>query len=239
MKIALLGYGKMGKAIEAYILEQGKDEVVLKIEAANQDELTTENLQKADVAIEFSTPQTAVKHIEACFEAGLPVVVGSTGWLADFERIKSACKANGNTLFYASNFSVGVNIFFELNRQLAKLMNTQTQYTAEIEEIHHTEKLDSPSGTAITLAEGLISNMDRKSKWENNVSDNAEVLPILSKREPEVPGTHTIRYDSEIDFISITHEAKSRKGFVQGAVLAAQWVYGKTGYFDMKDLLKF
>lgn len=239
MKIALLGYGKMGKGIEQLILEQGKDEVVLTISESNKDELTSENLQKADVAIEFSTPKTAVKHIEACFDAGIPVVVGTTGWLVEFDRIKTQCLSNGNTLFYASNFSVGVNIFFELNRQLAKLMETQTQYSPEIEEIHHTEKLDSPSGTAITLAQGLIENLKRKTSWENNPSDKEAVLPIISKREPAVPGTHTIRYDSDIDFISITHEAKSRKGFIQGAVMAAQWVNGKTGYFEMKDLLKF
>ncbi|MEX2588651.1 MAG: 4-hydroxy-tetrahydrodipicolinate reductase [Chitinophagales bacterium] len=242
MNIALLGYGKMGTAIEQLITEQGEDEVVLKIHKDNKDELTVENLQKADVAIEFSTPDTAVKHIEKCFEADIPVVVGTTGWLDDFERIKKYCLENDKTLFYASNFSIGVNIFFEVNRQLAKLMNGQEQYEPDIEEIHHTEKLDSPSGTAITLAEGILSNLKRKSKWENNPKEEKEdVLPVISRRQPDVPGTHIIHYESDIDYITISHEAKSRRGFVQGAVMAAKWVHNKQekGYFEMKDLLKF
>lgn len=240
MKIALLGYGKMGKGIEKLLLDQNEDEVVLKIHKDNSEDLTTENLKKADVAIEFSTPSTAVKHIKACFEADVPVVVGTTGWLDEFDRIKEYCLANDKTLFYASNFSIGVNIFFEVNKYLARLMNGQAQYSPEIEEIHHAEKLDSPSGTAISLAMDLLANLDRKSKWVNNPNEaETDVLPIVSRREPDVPGTHIIKYESDIDFIEIQHEAKSRLGFIQGAVMAAKWVQEKKGFYQMKDLLKF
>lgn len=240
MKVALLGYGKMGTAIHQELSQNANDEVVLKIEQENKEALTKENLQKADIAIEFSTPETAVKHIEACFEANVPIVVGTTGWLDQFEKVKKECEENGKTLFYASNFSIGVNIFFAVNQYLAKLMDGQMQYDTNIEEIHHTEKLDSPSGTAISLAEGILKNMQRLNEWENNPKDEKEgVLSVTSRRKPDVPGTHIIRYESEIDKITFSHEAKSRRGFVQGAIMAARFVKDKKGYYEMKDLLKF
>lgn len=240
MKVALLGYGKMGSAIHQQLSANEEDEVVLKIQKDNQSDLTKENLQKADVAIEFSTPQTAVKHIQACFEANVPVVVGTTGWLDQFEDIKKECSEKDQCLFYASNFSIGVNIFFQINKKLAQLMNGQDQYECAIEEIHHTEKLDSPSGTAITLGEEIIDHLDRKKEWENNPKDPSEdVLEIISRRKRDVPGTHIIRYESSIDKITISHEAKSRLGFVQGAIMAARYVKDRKGFYEMKDLLKF
>ena len=238
LKIALLGYGQMGRAIEALAQAAG-DEVVLRIHSGNTEDRTAAALRAADVAIDFSRPDTAFGNISAGLRAGVPVVSGTTGWLDRMGEVQQLCAEQQGAFFYASNFSLGVNLFFALNERLAELMADWPAYELSIEEIHHTRKLDAPSGTAITLAQGLMGKLERKSKWENNPSQEADVLPIISKREPDVPGTHTIRYDSDIDFISITHEAKSRRGFVQGAVMAAQWVHGKKGYFEMKDLLKF
>ena len=236
MKLALLGYGKMGKEIEKIALERGH-EIVLKISGSNLDQLSVENLRQADVAIEFSKPENAVNNIHTCFEANVPVVVGTTGWLEKYDEIKKICVEKKKALFFASNFSIGVNLFFKLNEALARLTNPYPEYKVSIEEIHHVHKLDAPSGTAITLANGIIKNNDRKSKWVNVASDKKEELSILSKRIDEVPGTHSIEYDSEIDRISIIHEAKNRKGFAQGAVIAAEWINGKTGIFGMDDLL--
>ena len=237
MKFALLGYGKMGKSIESIAVERGH-EVVLKINADNLEDLTQENLSVADVAIEFSAPEHVLSNIGISLKVGTPIVVGTTGWYDQQEAVYKQVKEFNGTFLAASNFSVGVNIFFEINRRLAELMANQNIYTAAIEEIHHTEKLDSPSGTAITLADGIIQQMGSYSSWENNPSEKKEVLEIVSFREPNIPGTHEITYDSNIDQISIKHEAKNRKGFALGAVLAAEFIQAKKGIFTMKDVLK-
>lgn len=244
MKIALLGYGKMGKIIEKIALDR-KHEIVLKIDYDNQHELTTENLQKADVAIEFSTPATVLSNIDHCFKAGVPIVVGTTGWHEQLTEIKQRYDASDNAFIYATNFSVGVNIFFHLNKVLAKLMNKHPYYEVQVEEIHHTQKLDSPSGTAITIAEGIIENLDAKRQWvniltdiNNPADDNAKVEDVLieSYRIDSVPGTHTVIYDSEVDTIEIKHTAHNRNGFALGAVLAAEWLPGKKGFFSVADM---
>lgn len=241
MKIALIGYGKMGRIIEQIALERGHT-VVLKINRSNQQDLAPESLRKADLAIEFSTPHTAVANIRACFAAGIPVVVGSTGWYDQMEYVSNACKESGGTIFHASNFSLGVNLFFRLNKQLAKLMKPYAEYEAAMEEIHHIHKLDSPSGTAITIADGLIANQDRKTHWKDYpngapASVPAAELPIVSRRIGEVPGTHSVSYTSSVDRITITHEAFSRQGFALGAVIASEWIAGKKGIFGMNDML--
>lgn len=235
MKIALLGYGKMGKEIEKIAISRG-NEIVLKIGTKNADELTAENLAKADVAIEFSTPSSAYENIKKCFEANVPVVVGTTGWLKHLDECVQATK-NGKGLFYASNFSVGVNMFFEINNRLAELMHPYKDYKVEMEEVHHTEKLDSPSGTAITLAEGIIDNNKNYTAWVNEKTDAFHTIGIESKRVEDVPGTHIITYENDIDQIYIKHTAKNRKGFALGAVLAAEFMNNKSGFFGMRDLL--
>ena len=247
MKIALLGYGKMGKIIEKIALDR-KHEIVLKIDYSNLNELTEENLQKADVAIEFSTPATVLGNIETCFKAGVPVVVGTTGWHHEIAQIKEQCNYHKASMIYATNFSVGVNIFFHVNKMLAKLMNNYPYYEVQVEEIHHTQKLDSPSGTAITIAEGIIDNLDSKKEWKNVLisDDNAgdelvgtnEVL-IESLRIENVPGTHTVIYDSEVDTIEFKHTAHNRNGFALGAVLAAEWVQDKKGFYSVEDMFDF
>jgi len=237
MKIALLGYGKMGKEIEV-IAQSRNHEVLLTIDTNNYTDLQIDNLNTCDVAIEFSTPQTAIENIHKCFEASVPVVVGTTGWLDKFDEVKQKCTEGNHSLFFAPNFSIGVNIFFELNSRLAQLMNSQNGYELNIEEIHHTEKLDAPSGTAIHLANGIIENMDRKTNWAKERSENSEDIAIKSKRIENVPGTHTITYKSSVDTIEIQHTAHSRKGFATGAVLAAEWILGKSGIFGMPDLIK-
>lgn len=244
MKIALLGYGKMGKIIEKIATDR-KHEIVLKIDHDNQHDLTAENLQKADVAIEFSTPATVLGNIEHCFNAGVPIVVGTTGWYDQMPQIKQRCQEGNNTFIYATNFSVGVNIFFHINRVLAKLMNKHPYYEVQVEEIHHIQKLDAPSGTAITIAEGIIENLDAKKQWvniltdtNNPADDNAKVDDVLieSYRIDSVPGTHTVIYDSEVDTIELKHTAHNRNGFALGAVLAAEWVADKKGFFSVKDM---
>jgi 4-hydroxy-tetrahydrodipicolinate reductase len=247
MKIALLGYGKMGKIIEQIATDR-KHEIVLKIDQHNMDELTAENLQMADVAIEFSTPSTVLANIRQCFEAGVPVVVGTTGWYDHLPELKAQYEQNG-TILYASNFSVGVNIFFHVNRMLAKLMNNYAYYEVQVEEIHHTQKLDSPSGTAITIAEGIIDNLDAKQNWtniliadENNTVDDTvknEQLLIESHRIDSVPGTHTVIYDSEVDTLEFKHTAHNRNGFALGAVLAAEWIKDKKGFHSIQDMFNF
>ena len=247
MKIALLGYGKMGKIIEKIATDR-KHEIVLKIDHDNLHELTAENLKKADVAIEFTMPGSVLGNIAKCFEAGTPVVVGTTGWYDELENIKQQCEENNSTLLYATNFSVGVNIFFKINKMLAKLMNNYPYYDVQVEEIHHTQKLDSPSGTAITIAEGIIENIDAKKDWlnvlttddnktEGNISQNE--LLIESLRIDSVPGTHTVIYDSEVDSIEFKHTAHNRNGFALGAVLAAEWLQDKKGFHSVQDMFDF
>lgn len=236
MKIALIGYGKMGKEIEKIALDRGH-EIVLKIDITNPEDLTIRNLQQADVAIEFTIPSSAVANYQLCFEAGIPVVSGTTGWLNRLEEVTQTCQQLNGTFFYASNFSLGVNIFFALNKKLAALMANRPEYKVEMEEIHHTQKLDAPSGTAITLAEGILENIPSLNSWVNNTTDNSQELGIISQRTGEVPGTHIINYDSEVDTIQISHRAKSRKGFAFGAVLAAEFSQGKKGVLNMNDLL--
>lgn len=236
MKIAIIGYGKMGVAIEKIAIERGH-EVVLKINLDNMHEFTIENLKKCDVAIEFTEPTSVIENIYKCFEANLPVVVGTTGWYNKFDEIKSACLTTNNTLLHATNYSLGVNLFFELNKKLAQLMNNYSNYNVMMEEIHHTEKKDAPSGTAITLAEGIIENLDRKNKWVNNQTFEENVLSIISKRINDVPGTHEICYQSAEDDITIIHTAYNRNGFALGAVIGAEYIHNKKGIFTMKEVL--
>jgi 4-hydroxy-tetrahydrodipicolinate reductase len=236
MKIALIGYGKMGKAIETIAIARGH-EIILRIGSSNQQLLEKEHLSQADVAIEFTGPETAYHNIIKCFEANVPVVCGSTGWLEKLPAVKGACLEKHQAFLYASNFSVGVNIFFEINKRLAELMSTQRQYNVEMEEIHHTQKRDAPSGTAITLAEQIMDKVNRKTAWVNQEAAKAEELAIISKRINPAPGTHIINYTSDIDDITITHTAHSREGFASGAVIAAEWIKDKKGIFSMKDVL--
>ncbi|MBP8067633.1 MAG: 4-hydroxy-tetrahydrodipicolinate reductase, partial [Pedobacter sp.] len=228
MDIALLGYGKMGQIIERFAIERGHN-IVLKIGIENVEDFTKENLKKADVAIDFSAPDAAVSNIYACFEAGLPVVVGTTGWYGSLQQIKNDCLKGNNTLLYGSNFSVGVNLFFHVNKVLAKLMNNYPAYDVQVEEIHHTQKLDAPSGTAMTIAEDIIDAVDRKNEWVNEVVGTSvpdafkhEQLLIESHRIENVPGTHTVVYSSEVDEIEIKHTAHNRAGFALGALIAAE-----------------
>lgn len=236
MKIALIGYGKMGKAIEQIALQKQHD-IVLKIDVENIAQFTKENVQQADVAIEFTSPHTAFENVKKCLNFGVPVVCGSTGWLQQLPEIEELCKTTDGSFLYASNFSVGVNLFFELNTFLAKLMNAYPEYNIEITETHHTQKKDAPSGTAITLAEQILSNNQLKKSWINNTSNNANELQIISERIDPAPGTHSIKYSSAIDDIEIIHTAHNRTGFASGAVLAAEFIATKKGIFTMKDVL--
>ncbi len=238
MKIALIGYGKMGQEIEKIALDRGH-EIVSKIDVTSSDSFDNANFKSADVAIEFTRPEAAYNNYIKCFEANVPVVSGTTGWLDKLEEIKDRCENDKQTFFYASNFSLGVNIFFELNKQLARIMNKMNEYNVSMEEVHHTQKLDAPSGTAITLAEGIIDNIESKTAWVLDREKSSEDVAIKAIREGEVPGIHTIKYESSVDEIIIHHSAKSRKGFALGAVLAAEFVKGKTGFLTMKDLLNF
>lgn len=236
MNIALIGYGKMGKAIEQIALDKGHN-IVLRINDQNLHEFTAENLKKADVAIEFTGPHTALGNLRTLLSWQIPVVCGSTGWTSELDSIHHLCSETNGSFLYASNFSVGVNIFFELNKKLAQLMAPHAGYEVSLEEIHHTQKLDAPSGTAITLAEQVLENLGRKSQWVNAASNNAGDLVIISKREDPAPGTHSVRYQSAIDDIEIIHTAHNRQGFASGAVLAAEYIYNKKGIFSMKDVL--
>lgn len=237
MRIALLGYGKMGHEIEQIALQRGHT-IALKIDANNSISFSPAMLAGADVAIEFSTPSSAVSNILACFEAKVPVVVGTTGWLDKLEDVKKACNEKNASLFYASNFSIGVNIFFKLNEYLAKMMNTQADYDVHMREVHHVHKLDSPSGTGISLANQVLANFGRKTKWVEGEANSSNELAIISEREGEVPGTHIITYSSAVDEIEIMHKAHNRKGFALGAVMAAEWLPGKKGVFGMSDMLQ-
>lgn len=236
MKVAIIGYGKMGKTIEQILLDRGHT-VHLKINQDNHEDLTVSNLKSCDVAIEFTQPSSAIENYFVCFNAQVPVISGTTGWLHDLEKVKAQLQVQNATMFYAPNFSIGVNIFFKINALLAKIMNGQAAYHVEMEEIHHTEKLDSPSGTAIRAAEIILQNLDNKNTWVENVKSDESELLIKVKREDKVPGTHKVDYLSEEDKISISHTAFSRKGFALGAVLAAEWVYQKKGYYTMDDML--
>ncbi len=237
MNIAILGYGKMGREIEKTALVRNH-RITLVVDISNQEELTLENLRKADVALDFSTPGSAFQNILACFEAGVPIVCGTTGWLDRFNEVKILCEQRGGTFFYASNFSLGVNIFFAINRNLARIMDSIPDYDVRIREIHHIHKLDAPSGTAITLANDLIACVGRKEKWELNGQSVGSSVNISAVREDEVPGTHIITWDSPVDTIEISHEAKSRKGLAMGAVLAAEFIRDKKGVYSMQDLIK-
>ncbi len=233
MKIALLGYGKMGKTIEEIALERGHM-ITLKVdEDIESYDLT--NLD-ADVAIDFSVPEAAFKNITTCFELGIPVVSGTTGWLDHYDKAVEVCEKHDAAFLYASNFSIGVNLFFELNEKLAEMMKNLEEYSVEVEEIHHAQKLDSPSGTAISLAQQIIANNPNKISWQLDHAENDEI-PIYAKREADVPGTHTVSYRSEIDSIEIKHTAHSRQGFAKGAVIAAEWLKGKEGIYRMQDVL--
>ena len=236
MKIALIGYGKMGKAIEAVALEKGH-EIVFKIDVSNAAEFTKELADKAEVAIEFTGPHSAVQNILKCIEYGLPVVSGSTGWLNEWSQVENACKAKNGSLVYSSNYSIGVNLFFEVNKQLAKLMDPYLNYDVSMTEIHHTEKKDAPSGTAITLAEQILENLGRKDQWINDAASNSNELSIKSERIDPAPGTHTVTYSSPIDTIEITHTAHTRQGFAAGALMAAEFAATRKGIFTMKDVL--
>ncbi len=233
MKIALLGYGKMGKKIEEIAQNRGH-EIVARVNDDIENHDFKEN--KPDVAIDFSIPKAAFKNITTCFKNGIPVVSGTTGWLDDYEKAKKICEENNTGFIYASNFSLGVNVFFELNKKLASMMKRLDEYSVEIEEIHHVQKLDAPSGTAISLAQQIIEENPNKVGWQLDEAD-ADEIPVFAKRIEDVPGTHTIKYDSAVDTIEIKHTAKSREGFALGAVVAAEYLKDKKGVFTMKDVL--
>lgn len=238
MKIALIGYGKMGHEIEKIAIERGHS-IVSIIDVNNPQDFDSEEFKSADVAIEFSTPDSAINNYRKAFKANVPVVAGTTGWLEHIDEVKNACEAEGQTFFYASNYSLGVNIFFAVNKYLAKIMNAYSDYNISMEETHHIHKLDAPSGTAITLAEDIISNIDRKTKWTLETENLPTDIAIHCIREGEVPGNHKVTYKSDFDSITIEHDAQSRKGFALGAVLAAEFTKGRKGFLGMKDLLNF
>ena len=228
----------MGKIIERIALERGH-EIVSVIDIDNREDFQSEAFRSADVAIEFTTPHIALQNYDEAFRAGVAVVSGTTGWTEHLEEVRANVEKNNHTLFWSSNFSLGVNIFMTLNSYLAKMMNQFPDYNVEMTEIHHTQKLDAPSGTAITLAEGILGNLDRKTVWVKDTENNSDELAIKSIREGQVPGIHTIRYESAVDSIEITHDAKSREGFALGAVIAAEFTAGKKGFLGMGDLLQF
>ena len=236
LKLALIGYGKMGKAIEEIALQKGHI-VLVKIDADNLHDLNETILRQCDVAIEFTSPHSAVQNIRSCIDIGIPVVSGSTGWLDQWQEVKTYCDQKSGSLLYASNFSVGVNIFFELNKKLASLMAPHPDYKVQIEETHHTEKKDAPSGTAITIAEQIMHFYPGRQKWVNGSSDQERQLGIISKRIDPAPGIHQVTYHSLVDDIEIIHTAHTRKGFATGAVLAAEFIASKKGIFSMKDVL--
>jgi len=236
MKIALIGYGKMGHAIEEIAVQRGH-EIVLKVGIENIEDNTIENIRKADVAIEFTGPEIAFDNVMRCLEAGVPVVSGSTGWLERFNEATKYCNDHNGAMIYASNFSVGVNIFFAINKRLAEMMASHSEYNASLIEIHHTQKKDAPSGTAISLAEDILKLAPQKNKWVNQPTGKANELEILSERIDPAPGTHIVTWASDIDNIEIKHTAHNRKGFATGAVLAAEFLNGKKGIYNMSDVL--
>jgi 4-hydroxy-tetrahydrodipicolinate reductase len=236
MRIVLIGYGKMGKEIERIAIDRGH-QIVSKIDIENPDDLISLTNKEVDVAIEFSNPVSAFSNIMKCIEKQIPIVCGTTGWLEKKDEVEKATQSFDSTFFYASNYSIGVNLFFKLNKQLAKLMQPHAGYDIYTNEIHHIEKKDSPSGTAITIAEGIISQYPNKNKWVNNEIPGADEIAIWSQRESTKPGTHTVKYISKVDQIEVTHEAFSREGFALGAVIAAEWILGKKGVLGMDDML--
>ncbi|RYY55336.1 MAG: 4-hydroxy-tetrahydrodipicolinate reductase [Chitinophagaceae bacterium] len=238
MRIALIGYGKMGKAIEAIAIAKGH-EIVLKINDSNLGDFTKGNLDQADVAIEFTGPHSAYGNIHQLISWGIPTVSGSTGWLDQLETITALNHSTDGSFLYASNFSIGVNLFFEMNKKLASLMAVHPEYRLEMTEIHHTEKRDAPSGTAISLAEQVMDANAGKKQWVNEPSGDHSLVPIISKRIDPAPGTHSVLYTSEIDDIEIIHTAHNRQGFASGAVLAAEFIHNRKGHFHMKDVLGF
>jgi 4-hydroxy-tetrahydrodipicolinate reductase len=245
MKIALIGYGKMGKAIEAVALEKNARagtnlyDIILRIDIDNRDKITLEELSQADVAIEFTSPETALRNIYWCFEANVPVVVGSTGWTKELSKVQQFAAENDKSFLFSPNFSIGVNIFFEINRKLAEIMNHYEDYDVMMTEIHHTQKKDAPSGTALFAALDILKRIQRKDQWRNYASDNKATLSILSERIDDVPGTHIVKYFSPIDEIELKHTAHNRTGFASGALLAAEWLVGKKGFYSMEDVLGF
>ena len=236
MKIAISGYGKMGKEIEEFLVKRGHE---ITLRSTSQTPYKADDLKGTDVVIEFSEPNVAVDNIFKCFEANVPVVVGTTGWYTRLPEVREACLSGNRSWFYATNFSIGVNVVFHLNKQLAKIMDAYEEYEPGILEVHHLAKLDKPSGTAITLAEGIMENIPRKTKWVNHPAEHPDELTIISQREGEVPGTHVMNYTSQVDNISLVHQAVNRKGFALGAVKAAEWLHGKKGIFTMNDMLQF
>lgn len=245
MKIVLLGYGKMGQLIEKFALKRGH-EIILIVDAHNRDSITAEDLEGGDVAIDFSTPEAALSNISLCFESNLPLVVGTTGWYEHMQEVRDTCLEAGQSLLYGSNFSIGVNIFFHVNRLLAQAVDPYKQYDVQVEEIHHIHKLDAPSGTAITIAEGIIENSSSKFSWVNEVVgedtgliNKPDELLIESLRIEEVPGTHTVLYSSEVDQIEFKHTAHNRDGFALGAVVAAEWLKGRKGFFQVTEIFDF
>ena len=238
MRIALIGYGKMGKMIEETAIQRGHS-VVLKIDKDNQSDFTQQNLSPADVAIEFTAPDSAFQNVMRCIDFGVPVISGSTGWNKDLEKAKSHCLEKGGAFLHTSNFSIGVNIFFEINNRLAQLMASQPEYDVRLKEIHHTQKLDKPSGTAVTLAEGILQHLTRKKAWTIEKVNDPSQLQITCERTDPAPGTHAVTYTSAVDDIEIVHTAHNRKGFALGAVLAAEFLQNKKGNFSMKEVLKF
>jgi 4-hydroxy-tetrahydrodipicolinate reductase len=235
MKIAIIGYGKMGKLLE--IKAKERKHTISKI--LNNQKWTSQDLTDSDMAIDFSSPDSAVDNIHKAFQANVPIVVGTTGWNKDFDKVKNWCNEYNGAILPSSNFSLGVNIFFEINKQLSKIMNRQKSYSAKISETHHTEKVDSPSGTAITTAEIILEEMDYYSNWVSNSSNYGNNLPIIAKRQAGVAGTHEVIYESNIDELSISHRAKNRDGFAIGAIIATEFLKNKKGLFSMKDVVKF
>lgn len=238
MNVALIGYGKMGREIERILAERGHN-VALIIDVNNAEDLNATMIKerKIDVAVEFSTPDSAYGNIVKCLEYNLPIVCGTTAWLDKLGYVEKLCKEKNGAFFYASNYSVGVNLMFKINDTLAKLMNGFPQYDVTVEEVHHTQKKDAPSGTAITIADAIVENLDRKKQWVGNTTIAPEELEVVSVRRSIVPGIHTVTYECDNDLITITHNAKSRSGFAFGAVLAAEFIVGKHGIYSMKDLL--
>ena len=237
MKIAIVGYGKMGKTIEKIAQDRGH-EISFTVDQGETEKLQQITPDNTDVSIEFTQPEAAYENIKQLITAKVPVVSGTTGWLDKKAEIEKLCQQKNGAFFYASNYSIGVNLFFRLNEHLANMMSNFSEYDVKMEEIHHTEKKDAPSGTAITLAEGILSQLKRKKQWVNEATESAELLPIASKRIDKVPGTHTVNYYSLVDDIEIKHTAHSREGFAKGAVIVAEWLKDKKGVLSMNDFMK-
>lgn len=236
MRIAIIGYGKMGREIETAAKNKGHN-IVLKVDMDNIHDLNSERFKEADVAVEFTTPEVAAGNIRACFSAGVPVVCGTTGWTDKMDEIEHLCIREKQAFFYASNFSIGVNILFKLNQWLAGVMNKFPEYEVNLSEVHHIHKKDAPSGTAITLAEDMLQRLERKTIWENKTTERPEILPVISERRGEVPGTHIITWKSPFDILEINHQALNRSVFANGAVMAAEFIIDKKGVYKMDDLL--